>query len=106
LLKGLWLHVGPENLGAVRVNNRSYKEDLRELVRYLEMGPRAYGAGSVQLEPGWVDENGWVSGEDATKFVVEQTKLWRETWVLPKLRRLLAREEHRLSKRRTSRGSS
>lgn len=82
----------------------NYMADLRELVRYLEM--RDYCAGSVRLEPGWVDENGWVDGKDVTKFVVEQTKLWRETWVLPKLRRLLAREEHRLSKRRASRGSS
>ena len=79
------------------MNNQSYKKDLRELVRYLEMGPRAYGAGSVHLEPGWVDENGWVQGEDVTKFVVEQTELWRETWILPKLRRLLAREERRLA---------
>lgn len=76
----------------------NYAADLRELIRLLEM--RDYGAGAVHLEPGWVDENGWVDGKDVTEFVVEQTKLWRETWVLPKLRRLLAREEHRLAKRR------
>jgi hypothetical protein len=33
-------------------------------------------------------------------FIVLRTKLWRETWILPVLRRLLERENARLSRRR------
>lgn len=70
----------------------SYRKELRELVRYLEMGRGAFGASAFYLEPNC---HGWVDAEVVTKFIVEQTKLWRETWILPKLRRLLEREERR-----------
>lgn len=71
----------------------SYVADLRRLIRLLEMGPGEFNTGGnehpVTLKPG-----------EMADFIRERTKGWRETWVLPLLRRLLEREERRLSKRR------
>jgi hypothetical protein len=52
------------------------EEDLAELERLLEMGEKAYSGG---FEDG------------QRKMIVEKTRLWRETWVLPRIRRLLDR---------------
>jgi len=75
------------------VKRASYAADLRRLIRLLEMGPKEFSTGGnehpVTLKP-----------EEMTDFIRERTRDWRETWVLPPLRRLLEREKRRLSKKR------
>jgi hypothetical protein len=68
----------------------NYAADLREVVDHLGMEHCGFG------HPMSCGDDPLPKTEDeVTPFIRRRTKLWLDTWVLPKLRRLLEREERR-----------